>query len=36
MRHPAAALIALAATLAACTADAPAGYQVYVEGEYVH
>lgn len=36
MRHPAAALIALAATLAACTADAPAGYQGYVEGEYVH
>ena len=36
MRHTAPALVAFAAMLAACTADAPASYQGYVEGEYVH
>jgi HlyD family secretion protein len=37
MRHIAAGLFAIAVlALAACTADRPASYQGYVEGEYVH
>ncbi|HEX6018615.1 MAG TPA: HlyD family efflux transporter periplasmic adaptor subunit [Burkholderiaceae bacterium] len=36
MGHPAPALFILAAALGGCTADTPAGYQGYVEGEYVH